>query len=76
VVVTNGLAIGFAILVALNPVAGAQLYVLAPLAVNCTESLLHMLIGLAGSTVKVGLGFTVIVTIALSLQAPLVPTTV
>jgi hypothetical protein len=75
VVVTVGLATGLAILVALSPVAGLQLYVVAPLAVSPTLLPLHIP-GLAGITVTVGVGFTVTVIIWVPLQVPVVPVTV
>ena len=71
-VVTLGLAVGLGQFVQLKPVAGTQLYVVAPLAVKGTLFPLHML-GLAGLTFTVGVGFTVIVTIAVALQVPVVP---
>ena len=75
VVVVVGLAVGLAILVALNPVAGLQLYVVAPLAVNVVLEPAQM-VGATGVTVTVGTGFTVTVTVLVLEQLPVVPVTV
>jgi hypothetical protein len=73
VVVTVGEAETVAPVVALNPVAGAQAYVLAPLAVMLTELPLQI-VGAAGFLVTVGKGFTVTVTVVVFVQpAALVP---
>lgn len=58
----------------LSVAAGLQLYEVAPLAVILV--LVPKQIVVAGETVKVGVGFTVIVTCVVSEQLPLVPTTV
>ena len=62
--------------VADKPVAGLQLYVLAPFAVN--DVLLPLqIVAAVGETVTVGLGFTVTVTDAVLVHPlPLVPVTV
>ena len=74
VVVTAGLAVTEAPVVALNPVAGVQLYVLAPAAVNVVE-LPRQMVG--EFTVIVGKGFTVTEVVAVLIQpAALVPVTV
>lgn len=61
--------------VVLSPVAGVQLYVLAPLAVTVVLDPRHTLLPLK---VMVGLGFTVIVLVAVLVQpvAVVVPVTV
>ena len=56
----------------LKPVAGLQLYVLAPLAVKAVLLPLQIL-GFAGSTLTVGVAVTVMVTIAVALHVPVVP---
>ena len=62
--------------VALNPAAGAHVYVAAPLAVRLVPlPPVHML-ATAGVTVTVGVGFTVTTTVASLEQLPLVPVTV
>ena len=61
---------------ALNPVAGLQLYVTAPLAVKLTLPPEHIGAGEDGFTVTVGVGVTVIVTVAVPLHPLLVPVTV
>jgi hypothetical protein len=57
-VVVVGLAVTVAPVVADNPVAGLQLYVVAPLAVNDVLFPLQIA-GVAGETVTTGFGFTV-----------------
>ena len=69
---TVGLAVTDAPVVALSPVAGDQLYVVAPAAVNVIEDPLQM-VGELTVTVGVGVTVTVITTGAL-VQVP-VPTT-
>jgi hypothetical protein len=59
----------------LNPVAGLQLYVVAPLAVMVTL-LPEQMLALAGNTVTVGVLVTVTVTIWVPLQPLLLPVTV
>jgi hypothetical protein len=59
------LAVTLAPVVALNPVPGDQLYVVAPLAVNVVELPLHI----AGEfTVTAGVGFTVTVEVTIEVQ--------
>ena len=60
---------------ALNPLAGLHVYVVAPLAVNITLSPTHIS-GLAGLTVIFKLGATVTVIFAVLLQPLDVPVTV
>lgn len=68
------MASGLGQLLQLRPVAGLQLYVVAPLAESATESPLHIE-GAAGAMLTVGVGLTVIVMVVLSLQfAPEEPT--
>jgi len=74
VVVAPGVAVTFEPVVALKPPAGDHVYVVAPPATNGVELPEH--IELDGVTVTVGVGFTVIVTVAVLLQAPVVPVTV
>ena len=64
-------------MVTFNPVAGLHVYVVAPLAISPMVSPLHI----AGAIpvmdmLTVGVGFTVRVTVAVSEQLPLTPTTV
>ena len=74
VCVPAGLAVTTESVAELNPVAGLQLYVFAPLTVSMVEPLGHMVV--PPVIVIVGVGFTVMVTCAVSLHpAPLVPTT-
>lgn len=76
VIVLPGFAVGFGQLVHVNPALGLQVYDVAPLAVNATLPPLQM-VDVAGNTVIVGVGITVIVIFALSLQfEPDVPITV
>jgi len=75
VVVEAGVAVTLAPVVALRPVAGAHVYVVAPLAVNPVPVPEHT-VAEDGVTVTVGVGVTVIATIWVSVQDPLVPTTV
>ena len=71
-----GLAITVAPVVVFNPVAGDQMYELAPLAVNVADCPMHTA-GADGVTLIAGDGITVIVTIAVSWQfVPFVPVTV
>jgi len=67
VVVTVGLAVTEAPVVALSPVAGAQVYVLAPLAVMITDPPAQIA-GALGVLVTVGSGLTVTVTVVVLLQ--------
>jgi len=73
-------AIGFAVTVvpvtALSPAAGAQLYVLAPLAVKVVPGPPEHKLADVGFTLTVGVGFTVMVITAILLQLPVVPVTV
>jgi hypothetical protein len=74
-VVVVGLAVTAAVFVDESPVAGVQLYVVAPLAVN-TTLLPAKMVADVGFTLTVGNGFTVTVTVeVLSHPAPLVPVT-
>jgi hypothetical protein len=61
--------------VALNPVAGDQLYVVAPLAVKVVLLPEHI-VAEVGLTSVVGVVFTVTVTLAVPEQPPEVPVTV
>jgi hypothetical protein len=74
VLVTVGVATGVALVVLLNPVEGDQTYVVAPLAVNVVEVPLQIVI--SGLTVTFGTGLTVMVTVDVLLQGPVVPVTV
>ena len=70
------MAVTVAPVVADNPVAGLQLYVEAPFAVNDVLLPLQM-VAVAGVTVTVGFGFTVIVIAAVLVHPfPSVPVTV
>jgi hypothetical protein len=70
-----GEAVTVAPVVALKPVAGDQLYVVAPLAVK--EVLFpEQIVGDAGLTVTLGVEFTVTVTVVLLEHPPVVPVTV
>lgn len=71
--VTVGLAVTLAPVVALRPVAGLQVYVLAPLAFKAVEFPTQMEGEL---TVIVGVGLTVTVEVAVEVQLPVVPITV
>ena len=73
--VTVGLAVTVAPVVALSPVAGAQVYVLAPLAVMLTDPPTQY-DGAAGLAVTTGTGLTVTVTATVLEQPPDVPVTV
>jgi len=75
VVVEPGVAVTFESVVALKPVAGLQLYVVAPLAVKPILLPWHT-DGVGGVTVTVGVGLTVTVTVVESAHVPLEPTTV
>ena len=67
---------GLAQVVQLNPVAGDQVYVEAPLAVKPTLEPMQIA-GAAGVTVTVGRGFTVTVTVCVPVHpAAVVPVTV
>ena len=72
IVVVVGLAVGLAQLVHDKPVAGDQMYVLAPVAFNAADDPAH--ITLLAPPLTVGLGLTVTVTLAVPAQ-PLVPVT-
>ena len=67
VFVEVGFAVTVAPVVTLNPVEGAQVYVLAPLAVNDVELPVHIVAD-DGVTVKVGNAFVPIVTVAVITQ--------
>ena len=73
--VTAGLATGLGILFALKPVAGVQLYEVAPLASNDTL-LPEQMVADDGATVTVGVGLTVTLTVCVALHPLLVPVTV
>ena len=76
VVVVVGLAVTVAAVVDDKPVAGLQLYVVAPFAVS-DVLLPSQIVADAGVTVTVGLGFTVIVTVAVLVHPfPSVPVTI
>ena len=75
VVVAAGFAVTLAPVVALKPVAGDQVYVLAPLAVSDVEFPSQME-GAEGETETAGEGFTVTVTVAVLVHPELVPETV
>lgn len=75
VVVPGGLAFGFPQLVQLSPVAGNHVYVVAPEVNRLTLSPGQIFTAI-GVIVTVGLGFTSIVMVALSLHPPLAPITV
>lgn len=70
--------VGFAVtdepVVLLNPMAGLQVYVLAPDALRVTDCPTHMGAGV-GTTITGG-GFTVTVTCAVAVHPNLVPVTV
>ena len=74
-VVMAGLAFTIEPVMALNPVAGLHVYDDAPLAVSVTLSPEHTEAG-EGVTTTVGVLFTVMVTVWVELQLPLVPVTV
>jgi hypothetical protein len=76
VVVVAGLAVTVAPTVALKPVAGAQLYVAAPLAVKLVPPPPEHMFAEVGVTLTVGAVFTVIVTVCVPLQGPFIPVTV
>ena len=67
-------AVTLAPVVAINPVAGLQVYVVAPLAVKAMLCPLHV-VGDAGENVMLGRGFTVTLTVDVLVQ-PLLPVTV
>lgn len=73
VVVTVGLAVTDAPVVALNPVEGDQLYVVAPLAVSVVLLPLQIV---AEFTVTTGFGFTVTLQVLVPTHEPVVPVTV
>ena len=75
VVVTDGNAVTINPTVLLKPVAGAHVYVFAPLAVIVKLSPVHRLED-GGVNVIVGVGFTVTSTVAVLTHAPAVPVTV
>jgi hypothetical protein len=75
VVVTEGEAVTEAPVVALRPAAGAQVYVVAPLAVTNEPVPLHI-VSDAGAIVTVGEGFTFITLVTASVQPTFVPVTV
>jgi len=75
-VLTAGLAVTDEPVVALSPAAGAQVYVLAPLAVRFVPAPPVHMLAAAGVTVTVGVGFTVTTTVAMLEQLPFVPVTV
>lgn len=72
-VVDAGLAVTAEPVVVLNPVAGDQVYVLAPLAVSPAEAPAQIVAELA---VTVGVGFTVTRQVFVPTQLPVVPVTV
>ena len=74
VVVVVGLAIGLEIRLLLKPTAGDQLYVVAPFA--DIDVLLPEHIVAVPDAVTLGIGFTVMVTLAVSLHPFVVPVTV
>ena len=74
VVVVAGLATGFAIEALLSPVAGNQLYVVAPFAVSVVLLPAQMVV--VPVTVTVGVGTTVTVAVAVEEQPADVPVTV
>lgn len=71
-VVTVGEAVGLAQLLQLKPADGVQVYDVAPPAVRLTVLPAHTVAG-DGTTVTVGVGFTVMVTEAVELHVPEVP---
>ena len=75
-VVTIGLAFTVEPMVALKPAAGAQLYVVAPLAVTLVPPPPEQIVAEVGLNVTVGVGFTVTTTTAVPEQVPVVPVTV
>src|SRR5204862_2798412 len=75
VVVAPGLAVSVAPVVADSPVAGDQLYVVAPVAVSVVP-VPPAQIATSGDTPTVGCGFTVTVTVAVLLHPAVVPVTV
>jgi hypothetical protein len=75
VVVETGLAVTVAPVVALRPVAGAHVYVVAPLAVKLVPTPEHTEAD-EGVTVTVGVVLTVMATDWVELHEPLVPVTV
>ena len=74
VVVAEGYAFGLAITVLLNPVAGSQLYEVAPEAVSAV--LVPPQMDVAPLTVITGAGITDTVTVLVDEQLPVVPVTV
>jgi len=74
VVVLPGLAVTDEPVVALNPVPGLHVYVVAPPAFNTVELPLQIVAG--AETVTVGVGFTVTVTVAVLVHPDFVPVTV
>jgi hypothetical protein len=72
VVVLVGEAVTVAPVVALKPVAGDQLYVVAPLAVN-TVLLPEQMVADEGDTLTVGEELTVTVTVVVPIHPPVVP---
>ena len=70
VVVTVGLAVTLAPVVALNPVEGDQLYVVAPAEVKVVEAPLQIV---GEFTVTVGVGFTVTTEVTVPVQPAVVP---
>jgi len=75
VVVDAGDAVTDAVLVALRPVPGAHVYVVAPLAISPVLPPGHIVAD-AGITATVGEAFTVTITVCVPLQPPVVPVTV
>jgi hypothetical protein len=75
-VVIPGAALTFGPLMELKPVAGLQVYDVAPLALRATLSPEHEGAGLAGLTVTVGVGLTVTVMVCVALQPLELPVTV
>ena len=74
-VVVAGFAVTEAPVVALKPVAGDQVYDVAPLAVNVVE-LPAQIAGEAGVTVNTDAGSTVMVMLAVDVPQVLIPVTV
>jgi hypothetical protein len=70
VVVTVGLAVTLAPVVALNPVAGLHAYVLAPVAVRVIEPPGQIV---AEFTVTIGKGFTVTTEVTVPVHPPELP---
>jgi len=69
------LLVTLAPVVALKPVAGLHVYVVAPPALSVVELPEHM-VGEVAVAVTVGVGLTVTVTVAVFVQPPVVPVTV